>query len=708
MKTTLSMLLALALSGASAFASTDRVLDGKTVTSGAAVVTLPTTTQTLCGITQTCTLTNKTLTAPVIATIVNTGTLTLPTSTDTLVGRATTDTMTNKTLTSPSITTPTGIVKGDVGLGNVDNTSDSTKNSASVTLTNKSLGSDLNPTSTNSVALGSSSLAYSSISAAVSNFIDTSGNSIRASISAVASQTMPSTNSVNVGFSSTGSDLIGIWTANNATADANATAALRLETGNKTAGTGNSGNIIARTGTSSGGVRGDFQVSANSLQIRGGGTFAQSLRFFDNDSSNFVAFHAPDPITTNVTWTLPATDGTSGYCLSTNGSGILSWSACSGGSGANQFLSNLTSPTAINQDLIFDTGSAAILKTKDSASTTTKDLNLVSGNASGTNASGAVYVVSGTADNGTGNVGFGSGNTSAANVNSGLTSIFSGAATGTGASGGISMVSGTTVDQQSGAANFGSGIASGTGFSGQANLYSGDGSGTGGSGSVSIFSGQGIAGTGGVALYSGTTSAADVNSGTADMYSGGASGTGSSGTVSVRSGAAVNGNSGDITIASATPSGSGSRGILYLAGDHIDASGNKIIDVTPGGNGQGNAVVTKDYTDMFVYSSPGSPAGIVAGTGVEYSQRQTRETWFIVGSGGPVVVTANPQIVDETAGDYLLQVGDELRLIGTNNINTVTFSDGNGLSLNGSWVGADHSVLNLMWDGSVWVETSRR
>jgi len=47
--------------------------------------------------------TAMTLTAPVIATISNTGTLTLPTSTDTLVGRATTDTLTNKTLTSPVI-----------------------------------------------------------------------------------------------------------------------------------------------------------------------------------------------------------------------------------------------------------------------------------------------------------------------------------------------------------------------------------------------------------------------------------------------------------------------------------------------------------------------------------------------------------------------------------------------------------------------------
>ena len=51
------------------------------------------------------TLTNKTLTTPVISSISNTGTVTLPTATDTLVGKATTDTLTNKTLTSPVINT---------------------------------------------------------------------------------------------------------------------------------------------------------------------------------------------------------------------------------------------------------------------------------------------------------------------------------------------------------------------------------------------------------------------------------------------------------------------------------------------------------------------------------------------------------------------------------------------------------------------------
>jgi hypothetical protein len=49
------------------------------------------------------------------------------------------------------------------------------------------------------------------------------------------------------------------------------------------------------------------------------------LRFADSDSSNWVSFQAPATIASNVTWTLPAADGTSGQVLSTNASGTLSW-----------------------------------------------------------------------------------------------------------------------------------------------------------------------------------------------------------------------------------------------------------------------------------------------------------------------------------------------------------------------------------------------
>ena len=49
------------------------------------------------------TMTNKTLTTPVIASISNGGTVTVPSGADTLVARTSTDTMTNKTLTAPKI-----------------------------------------------------------------------------------------------------------------------------------------------------------------------------------------------------------------------------------------------------------------------------------------------------------------------------------------------------------------------------------------------------------------------------------------------------------------------------------------------------------------------------------------------------------------------------------------------------------------------------
>jgi len=61
-------------------------------------------------------------------------------------------------------------------------------------------------------------------------------------------------------------------------------------------------------------VAGDAQIQAQG-----------DLRFADADSSNWVAFQAPATIASNVTWTLPATDGSNGQLLSTNSSGTLSW-----------------------------------------------------------------------------------------------------------------------------------------------------------------------------------------------------------------------------------------------------------------------------------------------------------------------------------------------------------------------------------------------
>jgi hypothetical protein len=59
-------------------------------------------------------------------------------------------------------------------------------------------------------------------------------------------------------------------------------------------------------------------------------TFQDLQRYYDSDASHYVAFAAPGTVSTNLTWTLPATDGTTGQVLSTNGSGTLSWSAGGG------------------------------------------------------------------------------------------------------------------------------------------------------------------------------------------------------------------------------------------------------------------------------------------------------------------------------------------------------------------------------------------
>lgn len=51
------------------------------------------------------------------------------------------------------------------------------------------------------------------------------------------------------------------------------------------------------------------------------------LRFEESSSNgtNYVAFRAPASISSDLTWTLPASDGSAAQVLTTNGSGTLSW-----------------------------------------------------------------------------------------------------------------------------------------------------------------------------------------------------------------------------------------------------------------------------------------------------------------------------------------------------------------------------------------------
>lgn len=104
------------------------------------------------------------------------------------------------------------------------------------------------------------------------------------------------------------------------------------------------------------GASGNLSDSANltwdgsNLQVGSQG----DLRFGDSDNSNWVGFQAPSTITSNVTWTLPATDGTSGQVLSTNGSGTLSWAAASS---VSPFSFNTTT---VSQNYTFASGQNAV------------------------------------------------------------------------------------------------------------------------------------------------------------------------------------------------------------------------------------------------------------------------------------------------------------------------------------------------------------
>lgn len=107
-----------------------------------------------------------------------------------------------------------------------------------------------------------------------------------------------------------------------------------------------------------------------------------------------------------------------------------------------------------------------------------------------------------------------------------------------------------------------------------------------------------------------------------------------------------------------------------------------------------------------VFGSRATPRDVVAGTGIvsgssHMSTTALAQYVFIQGSGGAVTVSANPQISNGTI------VGQTIILQGRSDTNTVTLSNGTGLSLNGSAVMGADDILSLIWDGTSWTEMSR-
>ncbi len=70
-------------------------------------------------------------------------------------------------------------------------------------------------------------------------------------------------------------------------------------------------------------------TTTTGIAIPGSATSAADIKLYEDTDTgtNYVAFKAPSSIASDLTWTLPSTDGSSGQALVTNGTGTLSWAA---------------------------------------------------------------------------------------------------------------------------------------------------------------------------------------------------------------------------------------------------------------------------------------------------------------------------------------------------------------------------------------------
>ncbi len=104
------------------------------------------------------------------------------------------------------------------------------------------------------------------------------------------------------------------------------------------------------------------------------------------------------------------------------------------------------------------------------------------------------------------------------------------------------------------------------------------------------------------------------------------------------------------------------------------------------------------FDGIGIYT-PSATASITAAGGIT----ATAIHMHIAGDGGPVDITANPQIAAGGDGQYLI-------LNGTSNSNTVQLDDGNGLHLhNGTYIMGNHDYIVFFYDTgeSAWEEVNR-
>ena len=246
------------------------------------------------------TLTNKTLTSPVISTIVNSGTLTLPTSTGTIalttdipagvVTDSGTQTLTNKTLTSPKINEDVAVTATATELNYVDGVTSAiqTQLNDKAPLAGPALTGDA-----------------TAVNLTISGNLTVNG-------------TTTNINSTNLVIEDKNIVLGDTAEPTDTTADGGG---ITLK-----GATDKTLNWIDAT---------DSWTSSEHLFL----SATKELRLADSDSTHYVGFKSPGTVTSNKVWVLPAADGTTGQALSTDGSGNLSWvTAGGGGASFSEFM----------------------------------------------------------------------------------------------------------------------------------------------------------------------------------------------------------------------------------------------------------------------------------------------------------------------------------------------------------------------------------
>jgi hypothetical protein len=118
--------------------------------------------------------------------------------------------------------------------------------------------------------------------------------------------------------------------------------------------------------------------------------------------------------------------------------------------------------------------------------------------------------------------------------------------------------------------------------------------------------------------------------------------------------------------------------------------------------GTGLAWINPTGGALVLTGSRASPEAISAAGGIAFTGVNSRNLWFVAGDGGPIDITANPQIAAGSSD------GQELKIIGTSDANYVTLDHGTGLSMNGSYDLSLDKSIEFVWDGTNWTETNRR